>query len=281
MELFQTYPSMWILFAALLGLQVGSFLNLLIYRLPQMMQNAWADEVMHFQEKEAPTRDVFNLFLPRSHCTTCKTSLGVRELVPVMSFLWLKARCHHCQASVSWRYPLVELAVSAWWAWSAAHAGVTFATVAWAGFGTVLLALAFIDADTMLLPDALTQPLMWSGLILSAWGLTGLNLPDSLWGAVGGYLSLWLANAVFQVAKGKQGMGEGDFKLLAALGAWLGWMALPMLLLIASLLSLFVALGMRMSGRLQAGEPLPFGPYLVFAGMLSTMVDVQSVLFYF
>ena len=273
MELLQTYPLLWILLAALVGLQIGSFLNLLIWRLPQMMQNEWADEVTRFQGQEPPARDVFNLFLPRSHCTTCKTTLGASELVPVLSFLWLKARCRHCQASVSWRYPLVELAVAAWWAWSAAHGGVSPAALAWAGFGTVLLALAFIDADTMLLPDVLTQPLMWSGLILSAWGLTGLSLGDSFWGAVAGYLSLWLVHAVFKMITGKQGMGQGDFKLLAALGAWLGWMALPVLLLIASLLGVIVALGMRWRGSLQAGEPLPFGPYLVFAGMLCAMKD--------
>jgi leader peptidase (prepilin peptidase)/N-methyltransferase len=238
-----------------------------------MMQNDWADEVMRFQGQVPPARDVFNLFLPSSHCTTCKTSLGASELVPVLSFLWLKARCRHCQASVSWRYPLVELAVAAWWAWSAAQGGVSGASLAWAGFGTVLLALAFIDADTMLLPDVLTQPLMWSGLILSAWGLTGLSLSDSLWGAVAGYVCLWLVHAVFKMITGKQGMGEGDFKLLAALGAWLGWMALPVLLLIASLLGVIVALLMRWRGSLQAGEPLPFGPYLVFAGMLCAMAD--------
>jgi len=273
MELFQTYPPMWILLAALVGLQIGSFLNLLIWRLPQMMQNEWADEVLRFQGQEPPVRDVFNLFLPRSHCTSCKTTLGVSELVPVLSFLWLKARCRHCQVSVSWRYPLVELAVAAWWAWSAAQGGVSGAALAWAGFGTVLLALAFIDADTMLLPDVLTQPLIWSGLILSAWGLTGLSLSDSLWGAVAGYVCLWSVHTVFKLITGKQGMGEGDFKLLAALGAWLGWMALPVLLLIASLLGVCVALFMRWRGSLQAGEPLPFGPYLVFAGLLCAMAD--------
>lgn len=281
MELFQTYPLLWTLLAALVGLQIGSFLNLLIWRLPQMMQNEWADEVMRFQGQDLPARDVFNLFLPRSHCTTCKTTLGASELVPVLSFLWLKARCGHCQASVSWRYPLVEFAVAAWWAWSAAQGGVSATTLAWAGFGTVLLALAFIDADTMLLPDVLTQPLMWAGLILSAWGLTGLSLGDSFWGAVAGYLSLWLVHAVFKMITGKQGMGQGDFKLLAALGAWLGWMALPVLLLIASLLGVIVALGMRWRGSLQAGEPLPFGPYLVFAGMLCAMADLHSGLIYF
>lgn len=274
MELFHTYPLMWIFLAALVGLQIGSFLNLLIWRLPQMMQNEWADEVMRFQGQEPPARDVFNLFVPRSHCTTCKTTLGVSELVPVLSFLWLKARCRHCQASVSWRYPLVELAVAAWWAWAAAtHGGLTASVLAWAGFGTVLLALAFIDADTMLLPDVLTQPLLWSGLILSAWGLTGLSLQDSLGGAVTGYLSLWLVHAVFKMITGKQGMGQGDFKLLAALGAWLGWMALPVLLLIASLLGVIVALLLRLRGSLQAGEPMPFGPYLVFAGMLCALTD--------
>ena len=276
MELLQTYPLVGIALAALLGLQIGSFLNLLIWRLPRMMQNDWEDEVMQFQGQDPPSRAVFNLFFPPSHCTTCQTTLVVSELVPVLSFLWLKARCGHCQASVSWRYPLVELAVAAWWGWAAAaHGGLTASALAWAGFGTVLLALAFIDADTMLLPDVLTQPLMWSGLMLSAWGLTGLGLADSFWAAVAGYVSLWTVHAVFKMVTGKQGMGQGDFKLLAALGAWLGWMALPMVLLVASLLGVFVALGMRWRGSLQAGEPLPFGPYLVFAGMLCAVADLH------
>ena len=256
--------------AALIGLQFGSFLNVVVWRLPRMLELEW-NEANSGQTADA--QPVFNLATPRSHCPHCLTPLGWRDLVPVLSFLWLKARCRHCQASVSWRYPLLELAVAAWWAWSAAQGGVSAAALAWAGFGTVLLALAFIDADTMLLPDVLTQPLMWSGLILSAWGLTGLSLSDSLWGAVAGYVCLWLVHAVFKMITGKQGMGEGDFKLLAALGAWLGWMVLPVLLLIASLLGVIVALGMRWRGSLQAGEPLPFGPYLVFAGMLCAMAD--------
>jgi leader peptidase (prepilin peptidase)/N-methyltransferase len=266
MDMLQTYPWLWTAIAAFFGLQFGSFLNLLIWRLPVMLHQQWEDEVAEFQGHEAKPRPVFNLFFPGSHCTSCKTPLRARDLVPVLSFIWLKGHCGHCHAKVSWRYPLVELAVAAWWAWCAANWGFSAAAVAWAGFGTVLLALALIDADTMLLPDNLTLPLLWAGLLLSAWGFISVNLHDSVWGAVAGYLSLWLVQAVFKLVTGKQGMGEGDFKLLAALGAWLGWLALPGVVLLASLLGVLGAGWMRWRGALASGQPLPFGPCLAVAG---------------
>ena len=266
MDLLQLYPWIWIACAALIGLQFGSFLNLLIWRLPVMLHQQWEDEVAQFQGQEVPARQNFNLFFPASHCTTCMTPLRAHELIPVLSFLWLKGRCSHCDAEVSWRYPLVELAVAVWWGWCAAHWGLTPAAVAWSGFGTVLLALALIDADTMLLPDNLTLPLLWAGLVLSALGWINVNLTDSVWGAVAGYLFLWLVHAVFKMVTGKQGMGEGDFKLLAALGAWLGWLALPGLVLMASLLGVLIALVMRWRGALASGQALPFGPSLAIAG---------------
>lgn len=194
------------------------------------------------------------------------TPLRAIDLIPVLSYVWLKGRCAHCGARVSWRYPVVEMAVAAWWAWCAAHWGFTPAAGAWACYGTVLMALALIDADTMLLPDNLTLPLLWAGLVLSALGWIHVPLIDSVWGAVAGYVSLWLVNKIFKLITGKQGMGEGDFKLLAALGAWLGWLALPGAVLLASLMGLLAVSWMRWQGRLKAGQALPFGPGLAIAG---------------
>ncbi len=267
MELLHIHPWLWMAMAALLGLQFGSFLNLLIWRLPVMLHQEWDDDVAHFQGQEAPKRQPFNLFSPGSHCTHCMAQLRAWELVPVLSYLWLKGRCSHCDAKVSWRYPLVEICVAVWWAWCAAHWGISAAAFAWSGFGTVLLALALIDADTMLLPDILTLPLLWAGLVLSAMGWISVHLVDSVWGAVAGYVSLWLVQAVFKLITGKQGMGEGDFKLLAALGAWLGWLALPGVVLMASLVGVLAALVLRWRGALASDQALPFGPYLAAAGV--------------
>ena len=249
-----------------------------------MMQHDWEREWVEYQSQQqselqgqqqghqtveqAQPMPVFNLSFPASHCTACQTPLRARELVPVLSFLFLKGRCAHCHTAISWRYPLVELAVAALWACCAWRWGISAQALAWAGYATVLLALGLIDADTMLLPDSLTLPLMWAGLLLAAGGVISVSLEHSVWGAALGYLTLWLVQTVFGLVTGKQGMGQGDFKLLAALGAWLGWMALPAVVLCASVSGVGVALAMRWRGHLQAGQPLPFGPALVFAGLL-------------
>lgn len=273
MELLQTCPWIWISCATFIGLQFGSFLNLLIWRLPIMLHHQWEDEVAEFQGHQSKPRPAFNLWFPASHCTSCKTPLRARDLIPVLSFLWLKARCGHCGAPVSWRYPLVELAMAAWWAWCASHWGFSVTSLAWSGFGMVLLALAMIDADTMLLPDNLTLPLLWAGLLMSAWGWISVSLHDSVLGAAAGYMSLWLVQAVFKLVTGKQGMGEGDFKLLAALGAWLGWLSLPAVVLVASLLGVLAAVFMRLRGVLAPGQALPFGPCLAFAGACIAVLE--------
>jgi leader peptidase (prepilin peptidase)/N-methyltransferase len=276
MDLLQDHPVLWMLVAALLGLQFGSFLNVVVWRLPVMMQREWEAEVAEAngQSTELAT---FNLATPSSHCTSCMTPLRARDLVPVLSYVWLKGRCGHCGAHVSMRYPLVELAVAGLWAFCAAHWGLSFAALVWAGFATLLLALALIDLDTMLLPDALTQALLWTGLMVSALGLTKVNLNDSLWGAVAGYGFLWSVQAVFGLVTGKQGMGAGDFKLLAALGAWLGWLALPGVVLVSSVLAVIVALVMRVRGQLASGQALPFGPYLALAGMLTAAFEPMAM----
>ncbi len=278
MDVFDSLPWTWPLLAGLVGLQIGSFINLLVWRLPQMMQRDWAQQCAELQGDAVSDKPVFNLATPGSHCTTCRTPLRFIDLVPVLSFMFLKGRCAHCDAKVSWRYPLVELLVAVLWAFCAWHWGVTWTTFTWAVFATVNLALALIDADTMLLPDSLTLPLMWGGMLCASLGLIHLTLEQSVWGAALGYSALWLVQAVFGWFTGKQGMGAGDFKLLAASGAWLGWMALPMLVLIASVSGVIVALIARLLKRVQPGEPLPFGPHLVLAAGLLAVAGPASLM---
>ncbi len=261
----------WPCVAALIGVQIGSFINLLVWRLPQMMQREWEQQCAELQGQTVTNLPVFNLATPGSHCTSCATPLRSRDLVPVLSFVFLKGRCAHCNTKVSWRYPLVESAVALLWAFCAWRWGVGWGALAWAGFATTLLALALIDADTLLLPDSLTLPLMWAGILLASAGVINLSLEQSVWGAALGYAVLWLVQTVFGAVTGKQGMGEGDYKLLAALGAWLGWMALPAVVLIASVSGVLLALLWRWRGSLQAGQPMPFGPQLAAAGAASAV----------
>jgi leader peptidase (prepilin peptidase)/N-methyltransferase len=260
--------------AALIGLQFGSFLNVVVWRLPRMLELEWHEASAG---QTADAQPVFNLATPRSHCPHCQTPLGWRDLVPVLSFLWLRGRCGHCAVPISARYPTVEVVVGLAWGLCAWHWGISFTALAWAGFFTTLLALALIDADTLLLPDALTLPLMWAGLIAAQLGWSGLPVPEALWGAVAGYLSLWLVYQVFLRLTGKHGLGGGDFKLLAALGAWLGWQALPWLVLGASLLGLLFAAVLMWRGQYQKDQQIPLGPSLALAGAVLALWQPGAV----
>lgn len=253
----------WIL-AALLGLVVGSFLNVVIHRLPLMMEREWQAT----QDLPETPDTQFNLALPGSHCPHCGHPLHGFDNIPVLSFLLLRGRCRHCQAAIGWQYPLVEMATSAIFIWSLNRFGMTGDALAWAGFAAALLALAVIDASTTLLPDAITQPLTWAGLLAAALGLSGVPLTDALWGAVAGYLFLWATYWLFRLLTGKEGMGQGDFKLLAALGAWFGWQALIALVMIASLSGMVVGLWLKWRQRLPEGGYIPFGPFLALAGAI-------------
>jgi leader peptidase (prepilin peptidase) / N-methyltransferase len=251
----------WVL-AALLGLVLGSFLNVVIHRLPLMLEREWQAE---HDSPQAPHTH-FNLAVPASHCPHCGQPLHWFDNIPLLSYLLLRGRCRHCQAAISWQYPAVELATAVIFVWSLGRHGMSADALAWAGFASALLALAVIDARTTLLPDALTQPLTWAGLLAASTGLSGLSLADALWGAVAGYLFLWSVYWLFRLVTGQEGMGRGDFKLMAALGAWLGWQALIALVMIASLSGLAVGLWLKWRQRLPAGGYIPFGPFLALAG---------------
>lgn len=262
----------------LLGLTIGSFLNVVIHRLPRMLEAQWSQDAQaHANSLQACTTPVqaatpaaeprYNIAVPRSHCPHCNHALAWTENIPVLSYVWLKGRCQHCQTPIGWRYPAVEILCAMLFAWIFTQHGLSASALAWAGFAAALVALAAIDADTRLLPDTITQPLVWSGLLAASLGLSQISLSTSLWGAVVGYLFLWSVYWLFKLVTGKEGMGQGDFKLLAALGAWLGWEALLSLVLIASLTGVAYGLFLHVRQRMPQDGQMPFGPFLALAGV--------------
>lgn len=260
------------------GMLVGSFLNVVIYRLPKMLEKQWAAECASLSGKELPTAEPFNLMVPRSRCPQCNHQIRWYENMPVISFLLLRGRCSSCGASIGWRYPLIELACGLAFAGCAWRWGLTPSTAMWCGFCATVLALAAIDWDTTLLPDDLTLPLVWGGLCSAALSWSGTALPDALWGAVAGYLSLWLVYWSFKLATGKEGMGYGDFKLYAALGAWFGWQALIPIILMASIIGAIIGIGMKLSSGLREGGYVPFGPFLALAGLTALVVTPTEMM---
>ncbi|MCE5985222.1 prepilin peptidase [Pseudomonas sp. LF19] len=264
-------PLMYLSIALLLGLIVGSFLNVLVHRLPIMLERQWqaeAREVLELpSEAQAPR---FDLLLPPSQCPHCAHRIRPWENIPVISYLALRGRCSGCQARISPRYPLVELACGALTLFVAWRFGVTGTALALLVLSWGLLAMSMIDIEHQLLPDALVLPLLWLGLIVNAFEMF-VPLEDALWGTVAGYLSLWSVFWVFKMVTGKEGMGYGDFKLLAMLGAWGGWQILPLTLLLSSLLGALIGLIMLRLQRKQASTPIPFGPYLAIAGWIALL----------
>jgi leader peptidase (prepilin peptidase)/N-methyltransferase len=248
----------------ILGLVVGSFLNVVIHRLPRMLEAQWAAAE---PGADLPPSKPYNIAVPRSHCPHCGHTLSWAENIPVFSYLVLKGRCRQCRAPIGWRYPAIELLTAGLFAWSFSRYGLSGSALAWAGFAAALVTLAAIDADTTLLPDAITQPLVWSGLLAATLGLSHVSLTTAIWGAVAGYLFLWSVYWLFKGVTGKEGMGQGDFKLLAALGAWLGWPALLSLVLMASLTGIAGGLWLRMRQRMPEDGYIPFGPFLALAGL--------------
>lgn len=264
--------------AGVLGLMIGSFLNVVIYRLPRIMERQWAAECAELAGKELPPAETFNLVVPRSRCQKCGHQLRWYENIPVLSYLVLRGKCSACSTSISARYPLVELATAALFAYSVWNWGATPAGLAWCGFSAAIIALAMIDWDTTLLPDSITQPLLWAGLIAAALKWNHVPLSDALWGAVAGYVALWLVYWSFKLATGKEGMGFGDFKLFAALGAWFGWTALVPIILMASVLGAIIGITLKFSSGLREGGYVPFGPFLAAAGLTAMIFGPQSIL---
>jgi leader peptidase (prepilin peptidase)/N-methyltransferase len=251
---------------ALLGLLVGSFLNVVIHRIPKMMERQWAAECAEAQGNEVTEQPVFNLMVPRSRCPHCGHAIAWYENIPILSYVALRGRCSDCKASISPRYPLVELSTGILFCLCISQWGFNISGFAWCAFSALLLALALIDWDTTLLPDDITLPLLWLGLVGASLHWIPVDLNSSLWGAVAGYLSLWLVYWAFKLATGKEGMGYGDFKLFAALGAWFGWQTLIPMILMASLIGAVVGIAMKFSIGLREGGYVPFGPFLAGAG---------------
>jgi leader peptidase (prepilin peptidase) / N-methyltransferase len=272
-------PEFDALLAGIFGLLIGSFLNVVIYRLPKMMEQQWAQEAAELGGKEPQPGEKFNLLVPRSRCSACGHVIRWYENIPVLSYLFLKGKCAACGAPYSVRYPIVEAVTGVLFFFCVWRWGWSPSALAWCGFSAALLVLALIDWDTTLLPDDVTLPLLWAGLLVAAlqWN-PAVSLNSALWGAVAGYLSLWLVYWAFKLATGKEGMGYGDFKLFAALGAWFGWPALIPMILMASVIGAVIGIAMKFSSGLREGGYVPFGPFLAGAGFTAMVFGPQSIL---
>lgn len=256
--------------AGLLGLCVGSFLNVVIHRLPKIMEQEWHAQCAELQgETTSAVAEPISLAKPRSRCPACGHPISALENIPLISYLFiLKGKCSGCGNPISPRYPIIEAATALLSAYAAWHFGPTLQTVGALLLLWALIALSAIDFDTQLLPDSITLPLLWLGLVFNLWGIYA-DLPTAVIGAMAGYLALWSVFWLFKLATGKEGMGYGDFKLLAALGAWLGWQMLPAIILLSSVVGAFVGISLIVVARHGRNIPIPFGPYLAAAGIIA------------
>ena len=272
-------PAAGAVLAGFFGLLLGSFLNVVIYRLPKMMERQWAQECAELSGTPQQPVEKLNLLLPRSRCSQCGHLIRWYENVPVLSYLFLRGKCSACGVRYGMRYPAVEAVTGALFFFCVWRWGWSITALAWCGFSAALLALAMIDWDTTLLPDDMTLPLLWAGLIAAAlqWN-PAVNLQAALWGVVAGYLSLWAVYWAFKLVTGKEGMGYGDFKLFAALGAWFGWPALVPMILMASVIGAIVGIALKFSAGLREGGYVPFGPFLAGAGFTAMFFGPQSIL---
>ncbi len=266
--------------AAFVGLCVGSFLNVVIHRLPKMLERGWQAQCAELRGETPAPGAVYNLVVPRSACPACGAPITALQNIPVASWLALRGRCAGCKAPISARYPVVEvlgglLAACAVWRFGLTPQGIAACVLLWS-----LLALTMIDVDTQLLPDSITLPLLWAGLIANLWQ-TFTPLGDAVIGAVAGYLSLWTIYWLFKLIRGKEGMGYGDFKLLAALGAWLGWQLLPVIVLLSSVVGAVIGIALVVFKGRDHSIPLAFGPYLAIAGAIALFFGPSLVKLFF
>ena len=265
----------FVLCTLLVGLLIGSFLNVVVYRLPKMLLRDWQAQAREILNLPAETdKQTFNLILPNSSCPHCAHEIKPWENIPIFSWLFLRGKCSACKASISTRYPLVELTCGLLSAYVAWHFGFTWQTGSMLLLTWGLLAMSLIDADHQLLPDALVLPLLWLGLIVNQFSLFA-SPADALWGAIAGYLSLWSVYWLFKLVTGKEGMGYGDFKLLAMLGAWGGWQILPLTILLSSLVGAVLGVIMLRLRNAETSTPIPFGPYLAIAGWIALLWGEQ------
>ena len=268
LALLREVPAFFIGCTLLLGFLVGSFLNVVIHRLPKIMEREWHSFCAELAQQTPPVTEPFNLVTPRSRCPSCAMPVRALDNIPLLSYALLRGKCRHCAVPISLRYPIVEAFTGLLSAYVAWRFGVSVTTLAALLFCWSLIALTCIDADTQLLPDQITQPLIWLGLLVNLGGLF-TDLPSALIGAAAGYLALWSIYWLFKLITGKEGMGYGDFKLLAAIGAWLGVSLLPLVILLSSLVGALVGVSLIVFARHARSQPIPFGPYLAGGGVIA------------
>jgi leader peptidase (prepilin peptidase)/N-methyltransferase len=268
LEVYRSNPWLLITTAVVAGLMVGSFLNVVIHRLPKLMERQWRSECSELTGSPPPPAERYNLVVPRSSCPACGHRITALENIPIASYVALGGRCSACRSRISWRYPLVEGLAGLLAGFIAWKYGLSVAMIGALVFVWSMIALTFIDLDTFYLPDSITLPLMWTGLLFNAAG-TYIDLPSAVIGAAAGYLALWSVYWLFKLATGKEGMGYGDFKLLAAIGAWLGWKMLPLVILLSSFVGAVVGIALIVFARRGRSVPIPFGPYLACAGLVA------------
>lgn len=275
----QASPPLLITVITLLGMLVGSFLNVVIHRMPIMLERAWQAECAYARGEEPAPQHKYNLIVPRSACPQCGHKISAAENIPVFSYLLLGGKCKQCKTPISARYPLVEALTGVLSGYIAFHFGYGPQLLGALFFCWILVALTFIDFDTQLLPDDLTLPLLWLGL---AFNINGnfIALPHAVVGAMAGYLILWSVYWLFKLIRGKEGMGYGDFKLLGAIGAWLGWQALPLVILLSSIVGVIAGIIVNLRARQGLGTPFAFGPYLAVAGMIAMLWGSQLMAMY-
>ena len=268
LEAFQTHPALFVTAVAVLSLAIGSFLNVVIHRLPKMLERQWRNDLAELNAQEIAPTPRYNLMLPRSQCPACGHPIRAVENIPLVSYLVLGGKCSACKARISPRYPLIEALTGALSGYIAWRYGFSWQTLAALVFAWSMIALAFIDLDTFYLPDDITLPLVWTGLLVNMGGVF-VDLQSAVVGAVAGYFALWTVFWGYKLATGKDGMGYGDFKLLAAIGAWLGWKMLPVVILLSSCVGALVGVSMIVFARHGRNVPIPFGPYLVMGGLIA------------